>query len=268
MKNQLSCITANYVAKELNYHMTEGWSQGDSATQASFRSLETFAEKFTELAGSVRDLGFAYIDIWIAHLHPVWATEEHVQIAKEALKTHNLTPLSLAGGFGSSVEQLEGFCRLASSLGAGILAGGMPAWHEHRDSCVSVLREYGIKWAFENHPMEKTAEDVYDIIGHEDTDVVGVACDTGWFGTNDCDATEALRKLAPRLMHVHLKDVREPGQHRTCQLGDGVVGIPACVQTLKDIGYQGPIGIEHEPEDYDPTEELRASLHLLNTWMA
>ncbi len=268
MKNHLSCITANYVAKELNYHMTDGWSQGNTATQEAFKSLETFEAKFTELAEAVRELGFSYLDIWIAHLHPCWATDEHVAIACDVLKQNQLTPLSLAGGFGSTLEQLEGFCRLASSVGAGILAGGMPVWHSDRAGCIRLLRQYGIKWAFENHPNEKTAEDVIAIIGEEDMDIVGVACDTGWFGTNDCDANEALRKLAPRLMHLHLKDVREAGQHRTCQLGDGVVGIEACVETLREIGYQGPIGIEHEPEEYDPTEEVRESLRLLKSWMS
>ena len=212
-------------------------------------------------------MGFDSIDFWIAHLHPDWATDEHLKCAKELLEKHQLTPISMAGGFGQTADELVGFCRVASSIGCEMLGGGLPFWHKDPDSCISILKEYGIKWAFENHPNEKTAEDVINIIGNRDEDLVGVACDTGWFGTNACDGPAALRELAPRLMHIHLKDVREAGQHRTCQLGDGVVNIPACVEVLQQVGYTGPIAIEHEPEEYDPNPEVEASLKLLRSWL-
>lgn len=267
MKNPISFITANFVARELEYSMTGGWGEGDNATQRAFQPLETFAEKFEEILTDAKSLGFEAVDIWNAHLHPEWATDEHVNLARALLEKHQLRVFSTAGGFGTTPEELEGFCKVAKALGAEMLAGGMPLYQADRSSAVRLLRQYGLKWAFENHPNEKTAEDVFAVIGTGDEDVIGVACDTGWFGTNDCDATEALRKLAPRLMHIHLKDVREPGQHRTCALGDGVVGIEACVDTLREIGYTGPIAIEHEPEHYDPMPEVAESLSRLKGWM-
>ena len=44
--NTLAFMTANYVARQLDYHMTQGWMEGDDATNAYFRPLATYAERF------------------------------------------------------------------------------------------------------------------------------------------------------------------------------------------------------------------------------
>lgn len=268
MSNPISYITANLVAKELGFSMGEGWMQGYRATMDVFKPLDTFAAKFEEILFVAKDSGFEAVDLWIAHLHPEWASDEHLCVACELLNKHELKVFSLAGSFGENPETLADFCRVAHAVGAQMLAGSIGFWRTDRPAVIDVLRAHRMKWAFENHPDEKTAQDVLDMIGTGDEDMVGVACDTGWFGTNDCDALVALRELAPRLMHIHLKDVREVGQHRTCSLGEGIVGIEAVVKTLRELGYGGPIGIEHEPESYDPTEEIRQSHTRLKAWMA
>ncbi|MCX6046810.1 MAG: TIM barrel protein [Chloroflexi bacterium] len=43
--NPLSFMSANFVARQVNYNMTEGWAQGDRATNDYFRPLETYADK-------------------------------------------------------------------------------------------------------------------------------------------------------------------------------------------------------------------------------
>jgi L-ribulose-5-phosphate 3-epimerase len=56
--------------------------------------------------------------------------------------------------------------------------------------------------------------------------------------------------------------------HETCLLGEGIADIPGCLKALQDIGYTGPISIEHEPEDFNPLKECRISLQRLQKWMA
>ncbi|MEZ4632132.1 MAG: hypothetical protein R2880_15725 [Deinococcales bacterium] len=51
-------------------------------------------------------------------------------------------------------------------------------------------------------------------------------------------------------------------------MGEGVADIPACIEALKTINYQGVIGIEHEPEDRDPTPEVLASKARLEAWLS
>jgi L-ribulose-5-phosphate 3-epimerase len=56
--------------------------------------------------------------------------------------------------------------------------------------------------------------------------------------------------------------------HETCRYGAGIVNIKGCVDVLKEIGYQGPISIEHEPEDFDPRPDVAASKKMLDEWLA
>jgi sugar phosphate isomerase/epimerase len=65
----------------------------------------------------------------------------------------------------------------------------------------------------------------------------------------------ALRQLALHVVSVHCKDGDWPpacvpgalGKERP--LGKGSVGIPAFVQTLREIGFTGPLNVERECED-------------------
>lgn len=40
--NTISFMTANYVARQIDYHMTKGWMDGDDATNAYFAPIATY----------------------------------------------------------------------------------------------------------------------------------------------------------------------------------------------------------------------------------
>jgi sugar phosphate isomerase/epimerase len=262
----ISFMTANYVARPLGYHMTEGWMQGDSANQDHFRPLATFKERFNTYLSDVRTMGFDRLDIWLAILHPSWATAEHISIAKDLLRQHGLPVVSLAGGFGGTRAEFQKTCELAVALGTTVLGGGTPLLAGDRAFVVDTLKRHGLKLAIENHP-EKTPEELLAKIGDGGGGTIGAAIDTGWFGTQGYDSAQAIERLNGYLFHIHLKDVLEPGKHDTCRYGRGCVPLERCVQTLKRLGYQGAISVEHEPESYDPTEDCIASLGLLKGWL-
>ena len=48
------------------------------------------------------------------------------------------------------------------------------------------------------------------------------------------------------------KDVKAAGKHETCALGEGIVPVEKIVRFLVETGWEGTIGIEHEPYDRDP----------------
>jgi len=124
-----------------------------------------------------------------------------------------------------------------------------------------------LTWGYENE-AEPTPEEVLRVIGVDAPDVIGICTDTGWFGTHGYDAADALRILAPRLLHVHLKDVRNAGDHISCRYGEGVVPVERCVRVLQEAGYSGAISIENETSGGDPTEDCIANLHLLQGWLS
>jgi sugar phosphate isomerase/epimerase len=278
MKNTISFMSANYVARELGWRMPGGWMQGDGATNAWFSPVETFPERFDGLLRSVKALGFDACDIWTAHLNWSWATERHLSAANDLLRRHGLTVPGLAGGFGETLDDLRAACRVAKAVGARVLEGGTPLLAEKRGGLVAALREHGLRLGVENH-SERAPEDLLKRLGPGDEDVIGAAVDTGWFGTQGCDAARALDVLASRLFQVHLKDVKAPRKektglslidagHETCRLGGGIVPVAECVRVLKRRGYGGAIAIEHEPEDFDPSEDCRASLRYLEELLA
>ena len=56
--------------------------------------------------------------------------------------------------------------------------------------------------------------------------------------------------------------------HETCRWGDGIVPIEECVRTLRRLGYTGALAVEHEPETFDPTDDVRAMRQKLEEWLA
>jgi len=279
-------MSANFVARELNYRMTKGWGEGQNATEKYFRPVETYAERFDAMLGEVAALGFTAIDMWGAHLDPVWATSRHIEAAKTLLAKHRLSVASFAW-YIQDIARVDMLAEIATALGCRLIGGGAPPalLGEERADFIKALERNDFIFGYENHP-EKTPQDVLKKAGDPANGRMGVAIDTGWFGSQGYDAAKAIRELAGRLVHVHLKDIHEPFKggaakdireggvltlkdmgHETCALGDGIVPVKECVKALKETGYKGGISIEHEPEDSNPTEAVRVSYQRLKEWM-
>jgi L-ribulose-5-phosphate 3-epimerase len=260
LTNTIAFMTANYVARETGYAM-HGWGHGDRTTNEAFAPVETYEERFDALLRDVKALGFDTVDIWGAHLSPDWATDAHVDAALDALDRHGLRVSTYATWIGPS--NVEPACELARALGASIIGGG---YSGEPEALVPTLQKYEVLLGIENHP-ERTPQEVLAKIERGDG-AFGATVDTGWWGTQSYDASRAIEELAEHVLHVHLKDVLaldEP--HETCRWGEGIVPIEACVRTLQRIGYQGAIAVEHEPETFDPSDEVRAMREQLESWL-
>jgi L-ribulose-5-phosphate 3-epimerase len=264
--NTISFMSANYVARQVNYDMPEGWAQGDRATQAHFQPIDTYADRLGEIFRDIKAIGFDTIDLWGGHLNPRWATPDHFAIARDLLQQHSFTVASLAGWW-DTLADFEGSCKIANAVGARILGGGGSIVRDDHPGVVRLLDQFDLVYGFENHP-EKSADEVLEKIGDSAGGRVGVALDTGWFGTHNCDAVEMVQKLRDRIVYVHLKDVRAVGTHETCRYGEGVVPLQGVVEALKASGYTGGYTVEHEPHHGDPTEDIIASAAMLRQWLA
>jgi len=271
-----SFVTANFVARQIGYRMSQGWMQGDDAVNAWFAPLGTFSARFEEMLLEIKALGFTRLDLWCAHLHWKWATPQHLATARQMLARHGLAVRSYPAWVGGGAAELHAACRLCTALDIPLFAGHCEYFATDRAAAVAILREYGVTYAIENHP-EKNAAAMRARLGEGDEDVVGVALDTGWCATQGWNPLAALTELGPRLKAVHLKDVKAPRAaktglpfidlgHETCRLGDGIVPIPAIVAELRRQGFRGPIGIEHEPEEFDPREDVRISRERFEQW--
>src|SRR5437762_1592037 len=79
-------------------------------------------------------------------------------------------------------------CALAPAFGAPVLGGSTSLVDSDRAFVVKTLRKHAVKLGYENHPAEKTPQDLLRKIGSGDQDVIGATIDTGWFGTQGYDA--------------------------------------------------------------------------------
>jgi sugar phosphate isomerase/epimerase len=265
--NTISFMGANLVAQQLNWSMTEGWMQGDHAANSYYAPIDTFPERFEGFVGLAVGAGFDTVDVWTGQLNWTWATAEHLDAARAILERYNVAVVSYAGTFGETSEQFARACQVAKALGARILGGNTGLIVSDRAGLIAGLNAHDVVLAIENHP-EKSSAELLAKIGTDGHGRIGAAVDTGWWGTQGYDAAKAIRELSRQIMHVHLKDVRAQGAHETCAFGEGIVDIKACVEALKEIGYSGPISIEHEPEHFDPMADIVLSRDRLRSWSA
>lgn len=259
--------TANFAFRQVNYRATGDWGQACRTSREHFSPVGTFETRFDELLGEVDALGFKDIELWHFHLHQNWWTPEHVEIARAVADRRRMRFVAYCGGFGDDLPEVERTLGLVTALGIPLLAGASRAFWEERAEFVARLRERGIRFGYENHP-EKTPQELLDRAGPDEGGLVGVTVDTGWFGTQGYPADQAVRELGDRVLHIHLKDVREVGGHDTVDFGQGVVPVRGVVETLAEMGYGGYLSIEHEPDQFDPAEDLQDSLRQLQSWLA
>ena len=272
MKAALSFMSANLVARELQWNMTRGWSEGQTATEDWFRPQETFADRFEQMLAPIAASGFAAIDLWLGHLNPAWASDRQIDDAARILTNFNLKVTSLAGYVPNDRTVQQRLLAMARRLGTDLFAGNWEILAQDRPECLRILRAGGLRLAYENH-AESSAQAVLDLLGPADRDVLGVAVDTGWFASQGADVLAQMKLLKDRIFHVHLKDIFPPVKtdagtlkamgHQTCALGRGIVAIPAIYDWLKAALPQVPLSIEHEPEDHDPMPEIAEGVRLV-----
>lgn len=257
----ISLVTASFVTRELGYGSMNDWSQGDLATQEHFSPADTYGQRFEALLDDIVALGYRIIDLWGAHLHYSWATDVHFAIARGALGDRGISVNSLAA-WCHDLPALAGFCRVANELGAGIIAGGSPLLTQDRERALEVLAGHGVRFAIENHPETHPGE-VLRVIG--DSDWIRSCPDTGWWTIQGFDPPTAIRDLAGTIATVHLKDV-DAASGKGKRPGAGDAHIRRCLEALSEIGYEGAVGVEHEPDGWDPSDDLASAYEMLSDW--
>ncbi|MFC0472118.1 sugar phosphate isomerase/epimerase family protein [Halalkalibacter kiskunsagensis] len=252
--------TANYFARASHYQTTiADWGAAER------RVIEQFSlAEFDQICSDISAAGFSNIELWMGHAFPKFMTAYLAKELKSIVEKHHLDIIGYSCSLGDPIR-FPKWTRLCfetcQMLGIEMITSGITK--ETAPVIYSYCREYGIKVAVENHP-EKHPEEIRKVIG-DYGDMLGAGVDTGWFGTQGFPAHEALRQLKGHLFHVHLKDVKEVGEHNTVELNKGVVNIVECLSVLEQIDYKGIISIENEAADRDPTNECIASLNLVTS---
>jgi sugar phosphate isomerase/epimerase len=263
---KLSFMSANFLGREKKYQNVEGFGEGNTSLREAFSPLETYAERIDALFAEIAAMGYRGVDLWMAHCHPDWATERHVEGLLAASLKHKVEIASLAGGLYGTLDQMEKIFHLASWMGSPPLGMWCAALPQEIEALSDLLDRYDLRLAFENHPKETTPAEVLEKIGHGQYPRIASCFDTGWWGTHDYPVLQALEELRDNLFLVHLKNVKAPGAHDAARWDEGCLDLKPVVARLKRSGYSGWMSLEYEPFDHDPTEDCRRFRSVVETW--
>jgi sugar phosphate isomerase/epimerase len=89
-------------------------------------------------------------------------------------------------------------------------------------------------------------EDFERVLGEFDDSRLGLCVDTGHFHSAHVDTVALIRRFAPRIYSVHLKD--HVGSV-SVGIGRGEIDLPAEIAALREVSYQGDLTVELEVQD-------------------
>ena len=141
----------------------------------------------------------------------------------------------------------------------------------------AVRERSGLRTAFHHHAGThvETPDEVAKLMELTDPALLGLCLDTGHYTYGGGDALDATRRYGDRIWHVHAKDcdrdvlaaARSDGwdyfravrSRLFCELGRGVVDLPAVISELRRRGYRGWVVVEDEvaPGTGVPLESAR-----------
>jgi len=158
----------------------------------------------------------------------------------------------------------------AKAAGMGIIVG-VPQ-HELLPLVDRMVAEYNIRVAVHNHgPTDKvypTPESAYEKIRALDRRI-GLCIDAGHTKRSGIEPAAAMERFADRLIDVHIKDVTSADEKgTTCEIGRGVIDVPALLRSLVKIGYAGTVSLEHEKDEKDPLPGAAESIGYIRGFLA
>ncbi len=242
----------------------------------------------------LEDLGFKYFEASIdygAHIYPYIVGRKNRSELKDVLSSYT-TKLAVIGGFSdfavcdALIEKHQNFVKrqieFANEFGVSILRAFITHLHKrYLDSSIRqrivknirdisrVAEDFGVKIAFENEPGN-VPEDIIPILENVNNPYIGVTFDPANFLASGVDPIEAGRKIAPYLLHVHLKDCIRIGRqiegdefqvltfprfqlgpmgvvtdYAFVEFGQGIMDQKTILLNLKELGYEGFLSLEY-----------------------
>src|SRR5262245_11033101 len=124
------------------------------------------------------------------------------------------------------------------------------------DVVEALAREFDIKVAIHNHgPEDKffpAPQDAYKAIRARDAHL-GLCMDVGHAMRAGADPVQTARDLKDRLYDIHLKDLRDQASRDSqTEVGKGVLDVPGLFAALREIRFEGHVGLEYEINAKDP----------------
>jgi inosose dehydratase len=218
------------------------------------------SDEFLRVLDQLSRIGFSGFETGYANILPLQASPEALRSHGQGLtrfgvhifqlhydEMTNLAPEALVDKVLQAGSQL-GFERL-------ILSGAPAADKVARDRKADALNDFGkraralgLKLAYHNHGPEFKGDqpEIDWLVNHTQSDLVWFLLDAGHAFRGGADVPAFIRKSAPRLTGLHLRDFKDGKQ---VPLGMGDFPLNAVAQALRASNWSGWVLAEEERED-------------------
>jgi len=217
--------------------------------------------KLDEALAMMKKLDVHYLCIKDFHL-PYKSTAAEIAAFHEKLKQADVTGYAVGPIYVKTPADIDNAFDYARRVGVKLIIG-IPS-HEDLPYLDKKVKETDIRFAIHNHgPEDKlypSVTSVYDRIKDLDQRI-GLCFDMGHDKRDNQDPVADLGKYGKRIFDMHLKNVTSATKEgTTCELGRGVIDIPAFVKMLRKVKYSGSCSLEYEKDMKDPLAGIAESV--------
>ncbi len=233
----------------------------------------TFRNFNTEQAlQRIKDLGLHYAEFYQKHA-PVGATPEQLAALLKLCKEYEVTPAAWGvQGFTKDTDANRKYFEFGKALGIKMLSAD-PS-EDSFDSLDKLCEEYKIAIGIHPHGPSgggrlhhwysaeiilKAVKDHHPLIGScLDTGHLIRAAQLG----KKLDPAEQIRIMGARNFGLHLKD-HDNERHTDVVCGKGVLDVPAVLEALRDVKFNGTISIEYEANPDNPSPDVKECVQVV-----
>jgi inosose dehydratase len=202
-----------------------------------------------------------YLCIKDFHL-PLTSTPEQITAFHEKLAKSGVTGYAVGPIYMKTTQEVDNAFAYAKRVGVKLIIG-VPNT-ELLPYVDKKVKEYDFRYAIHNHgpdiALYPNAVSIYSAIKDLDPRI-GFCFDMGHDRRNGDDPVADLQTYAKRIFDIHLKNVTAASKEgKTCELGRGVIDIPAFVDMLRKVKYEGSCSLEYEKDMKDPLAGIAESV--------
>lgn len=209
----------------------------------------------------IKKLEVNFLCIKDFHL-PLDANADTIKAFHAQLAASNVTGYAVGPIYCRTREEMDRAFEYAKRVGVDLIVG-IPL-HEDLSYLDQKVKQYNIRFAIHNHgPEDKlypNATVTVNLIKDLDKRI-GLCFDMGHNIRDGHDPIADLKKYKDRIFDIHLKNVTAAAaEGKTCELGRGVIDIPAFVRMLRKVKYSGKVSLEYEKDMKTPLQGISESV--------
>jgi sugar phosphate isomerase/epimerase len=193
---------------------------------------------------------------------PFNSTDEQIATFHATLKNSGVTGYAVGPIYMKTTEEIDNGFNYAKRVGVKLIVGVPNV--ELLPYIDKKVKEFDMRYAIHIHGPDiklwPNASSVIDAVKSLDARI-GLCFDMGHDARFGDDPIADLEKYQKRIFDIHLKNVTAASKEgKTCELGRGVIDIPAFVAMLRKIKYDGCCSLEYEKDMKDPLAGIAESV--------